>query len=135
MGGSMKKVMAALAAAALLSGFFACKASRKSAAPDFSQMAGSYAGQIPGADVSEIDVVLMLNEDGTYLLRYYYIEKDDSVRVSGSFTFKDDRITLDEPQGFPPYYKAGKDSMTQLDFQGNEITGDLAEKYVLKKIE
>jgi hypothetical protein len=35
--------------------------------------------------------------------------------------------------GFPPYYKLGENTLTHLDLDGNVITGDLADDYVLKK--
>jgi len=96
---------------------------------------GVYTGVIPAADGPGIDVRITLNPDQTYELRYEYLERTNSV-FTGKGKFKWDNagnvITLDD-KTFPPYYRVGENILTQLDMKGKEITGSLANNYVLRK--
>ncbi|MDR2683591.1 MAG: copper resistance protein NlpE [Dysgonamonadaceae bacterium] len=97
---------------------------------------GSYTGIIPCADCGGIRVRLTLNADETYALQYQYLGKgDDKVSsTSGRFTWKADGSTIVLDSGdYPPYYAVGERFLIQLDRDGNRITGELADKYVLAK--
>jgi len=101
-----------------------------------SKWTGVYAGVIPSAGGLGIDVVAILSEDGTYKVSYRYIEKGDEVyKFAGNFSLdrKSKIITLDSKE-LPPYYKAGKHGLTQLDMEGKEIKGKLAKNYKLRKV-
>jgi len=81
-------------------------------------------------------VVLILRDDGTYKMTYQYIERQDTLVVfTGNYTWdmKSSLVTMDS-ESMPSYYKAGKDNLTQLDMNGNEIKGYLAGNYVLRKL-
>ena len=94
---------------------------------------GRYTGTIPAADGPGIEVELTLGP-GTYEIRYHYIDRDSDFDGQGSFTWDDAGavITLDT-KDFPPQYRVGENTLTQLDMEGGTITGALAELYVLKK--
>ena len=98
--------------------------------------AGVYTGIIPAADASGIDVLLFLNTDKTYNLRYRYIDKSyEAFECSGRLKW--DPVTSIITLGVnnsPPYYKVENGSLRQLDIFGNIITGQLAGNYVLKKV-
>lgn len=97
--------------------------------------AGSYQGEIPGADVPGIKVDIILYEDESYNITYVYLGKDSEPFVfTGTFKWDDEgnTIILDSTV-FPPYYRVGENTLTQLDMDGNIITGQLADLYVLKK--
>ena len=97
---------------------------------------GIYAGIIPAADASGIDVMIILRSDETYVLIFNYIDhEEDEFISSGKLKWDEEAkiITLEEAR-FPPYYKVGKGTLTQLDIFGNEITGMLAENYILRKV-
>jgi uncharacterized lipoprotein NlpE involved in copper resistance len=98
--------------------------------------AGSYAGTIPCADCTGINVHLVLNSDETYQLHCQYLGKENNpdYSVSGKFTWNDAKnvITLDS-QDWPRYYQIGENKLTQLDTEGKLITGEFADKYVLTK--
>ena len=96
---------------------------------------GIYAGVIPSAGGSGISVVAILYPNRTYKITYYYIDKEDTLYPStGNLTWdgKENLITLDSGS-LPRYYKVGKNTLTQLDIEGNRITGNLAENYILQK--
>ena len=97
---------------------------------------GIYYGVIPAADCPGIAVVVILNTAGQYKITYQYIDRSTEVLTyTGTFSYdeKTKTITLDGKDS-PSYYKAGKNSLTQLDMEGKEITGQLAEKYRLSKV-
>ena len=98
--------------------------------------AGIYAGVIPAADGPGISVVAILNADMTYRITYQYIGRDTELFVfTGTFEW-DDRartITLDS-RALAPYYRAGRNSLTQLDMEGKKITGPLAGNYRLRRV-
>ena len=97
--------------------------------------AGTYAGLIPSAGGMGIEVRLTLNGDGTYVLLYHYVGRaDPNFTTTGNFTWNSagSVITLDLNNG-PSHYQVGENMLRQLDLEGKEITGDLAEMYILKK--
>ena len=96
--------------------------------------AGVYTGVIPAADGPGIAVRLYLNTDETYELHYLYVDRDSDIYILNgmySWNAKTSLITLDTS---PSYYRLGEHFITQLDMEGKEITGPLAEDYVLRKI-
>jgi uncharacterized lipoprotein NlpE involved in copper resistance len=96
---------------------------------------GVYTGTIPCADCEGIQVQITLNLDETYQMTYHYIAKDEATYdYTGTFKWNDDGsiITLDNSE-VPRFYKVGENKLTQLDMEGNEITGGLADNYILTK--
>ena len=97
---------------------------------------GLYTGVIPSASGMGIEVQLTLRADQTYTLIYNYINK--SGFTAGNSTFSWDEagsvITLKGTDA-PTYYKVEKDRLLQLDLQGEKISGNLADMYILKKVE
>jgi uncharacterized lipoprotein NlpE involved in copper resistance len=99
---------------------------------------GVYSGTIPCADCPGISVSITLLSGNTYKMEYLYQEKEANKETfDGTFQWNEEGnvITLGnlDKNAFPVYYKVGENSITQLDMEGNEITGDLAENYVLAK--
>jgi uncharacterized lipoprotein NlpE involved in copper resistance len=97
---------------------------------------GVYTGVTPAADCPGIEVQLTLNSDGTFALQYQYIDRDVGVfSHEGTFTWDETgRIVILDIENYPPYYETASNRLIQLDMQGNRITGDLADLYVLKKV-
>jgi uncharacterized lipoprotein NlpE involved in copper resistance len=97
---------------------------------------GAYTGIIPSASGIGIDVLIMLNHDDTYMLRYSYIGKPEKIYTSrGSFKWdkNGEMITL-KVKDLPPYYKVGQNRLIQLDQNAKIITDDMDEHFILKKI-
>jgi uncharacterized lipoprotein NlpE involved in copper resistance len=97
---------------------------------------GTYKGVIPAADCPGIDVQIVLNNDKTYGLWYTYIDRDNSAFYrEGTFTWdKTGTIVVLNIKDFPPYYQVAENRLIQLDMKGKIITGDLADLYILNKI-
>ena len=97
--------------------------------------AGVYTGVIPCADCEGINVRITLNNDETYQISYQYLGKNDTPYLfSGHFTWDDagNTIILDN-KDLPFHYKVGEGNLIQLDMDGNPITGEFADNYVLIK--
>jgi uncharacterized lipoprotein NlpE involved in copper resistance len=97
--------------------------------------AGVYTGTIPAADGEGINVRMKINKDNTYELTYEYIGKPvNPFTFNGSFTWNDTKDIIHiEIADAPSYYKVAKNKLIQLDMEGNVITGNFAEMYVLTK--
>ena len=96
---------------------------------------GTYEGVIPCADCEGIKTELTLNQDNTYTLTEEYIDKNLKVENQGNITWTDDgnSISLKTKDDEYKRYKVGENILFQLDLEGNEITGALAQNYQLKK--
>ncbi|GIZ14357.1 copper resistance protein NlpE [Capnocytophaga catalasegens] len=98
--------------------------------------AGTYKGTIPAASSSGIEVTLELMNDNTYKKKEVYLdEKDGTFNEEGTFTWSSDgsKITLKSQKGDTQLYKLIEGGVILLDADGNEITGELASHYILKK--
>lgn len=98
---------------------------------------GTYKGVLPCADCEGIETELKLNADKTYELKETYLGKGDgkAFESKGSFQFDANNtsvIELDKTGDNRKYFVA-EGYLKALDMEGNEITGDLADKYELKK--
>jgi len=103
-----------------------------------SNLAGTYSGLIPCADCDGINVQLSLSTDNTYKLSYQYLKNDkntDNLNFEGTFNVAKNTLTLNglDNKIYPTYFNISENSLTQLDLEGNVITGALAQNYVLVK--
>ena len=141
----MKRMLTAFACMLLLLGVAGCAviATKPDEAPidavhnsrNSLDWAGVYAGIIPAASGPGINVAITLREDLTYLLQYQYIGRQGGgFTLAGTFKWNEDgnSITLDA-QNLPPHYRVGENRLIQLDMDGELITGELADSYVLIK--
>jgi uncharacterized lipoprotein NlpE involved in copper resistance len=116
------------------------KAQTKAEAPDqhTSQnsldWAGTYAGTLPCADCKGIEATVVLNTDQTYHQTFVYQgKKDSSFKEEGKFTWNKGGNTITLISKASPSFRVKEGSIVMLDSDGNEITGVLADKYILKK--
>ncbi|MDR2929012.1 MAG: META domain-containing protein [Cytophagaceae bacterium] len=101
-------------------------------APD---LEGTYTGVIPCADCPGVETSLNLKSDGLYILRTKFIGKSDDVfETIGKFSLNEaaDIITL-EGVSVPNTYQIDKGMIYCLDTDGNRITGELENNYILRK--
>lgn len=101
---------------------------------------GTYYGVLPCADCEGIETVITLSKDLTYKLSSKYLGKSDTaIEKTGSFTWNEVGTTITlggiDDKTAPTKYFVGENQITQLDLEGNKITGALAEKYILRKSE
>jgi uncharacterized lipoprotein NlpE involved in copper resistance len=98
---------------------------------------GTYKGITPCADCEGIATEITLNKDLTFSLKTNYLGKGDgkTFKESGSFVWDKtgNTISLEGLKGSPSQYKVGENRLIQLDMEGKIISGQLAERYVLKK--
>jgi uncharacterized lipoprotein NlpE involved in copper resistance len=126
-----------IAAVLLIAGITACESSPPPVnnAKDKVDWAGQYTGIIPAADSPGINVQITLRADNTFTIVYNYVDRHGLASASGTFSWDDGGNVINlKVADFPPYYRVGRDQLTQLDLQGKKITGKLADHYILRKI-
>jgi uncharacterized lipoprotein NlpE involved in copper resistance len=98
--------------------------------------AGNYIGRIPSASGTGINVQITLRNDETFTIVYSYVDRQSIMTGSGTFTWNEagNIITFNRTD-FPPHYRVGEGHLLQLDLSGRIITGNLADQYVLRKID
>src|SRR5690606_25762729 len=99
---------------------------------------GVYRGLLPCADCEGILMELELHTDLTYELSYQYQgASPEVITEKGVFEWNDagSKITLiGKNQDVHRRYQVGENQLFSLDGDGNRITGELAEMFILKKI-
>lgn len=99
---------------------------------------GTYQGVLPCADCEGIKTTLTLNQDSSFMLQTQYLGKDDQVfEKQGKFVWNraQNQITLQGIENAPNQFLVGENVLIQLNLEGDRITGDLADKYRLAKLE
>jgi len=94
---------------------------------------GSYQGILPCADCEGIKTQIVLNKDLSYILETQYLGKDEKVFQSkGTFKWNESgsKITLDNEN--KQIYQVGENRIFHLDKDGNRITGEIANNYILE---
>jgi len=95
---------------------------------------GVYAGTLPCADCSGIytEITLKGNE---YTMKMVYQGKgdDNTFETSGNYTWNNDRSIITLGRDSLERYKVERGKLIALDMDGNIITGDLADSFVLHK--
>lgn len=95
---------------------------------------GTYKGVVPCADCEGIETIVVLT-DKEFVRKTQYLGKDTKVfEEKGVFTWKNGNIIVFEDiTNAPNQYFVGENMIKQLDMEGNVITGDLADRYILTK--
>lgn len=97
---------------------------------------GTYSGTMPCASCAAIQTTISLSDEGTYKLKMVYLGEDEpnTVEASGAIDWNEagNTITLQD-EDEPNQYFVGENYLAKLDIDRNRITGDLAEKYLLRK--
>lgn len=98
---------------------------------------GTYEGTLPCSDCPGIKTTIVLNQNNTYSKTSEYIGKENpKFDEEGKIEWHDNGrdITLIPTKGESEIYKVIEGSLVMLDREGNEITGELAPHYILKKL-
>ena len=96
---------------------------------------GTYHGVIMGNDSRLLNAKLTIDYDGTFVLRYSYINDSNNVfTYSGNFSWNSagSAITLDNTN-IPRYYRVGENVLIQLDSYGNNVMGHFPGTFQLIK--
>jgi heat shock protein HslJ len=94
---------------------------------------GTYQGILLCADCEGIKTQIVLNKDLTYVLETQYLGKDKKVfQAKGNFKWNEEgsKITIDNTE--KQIYQVGENRLFHLDKDGNRITGEIANNYVLE---
>jgi uncharacterized lipoprotein NlpE involved in copper resistance len=97
---------------------------------------GVYKGTLPCADCGGIETEIVLGKDNSFVKRTIYQGKDGKVfEEKGSYAWNSEgnTITLSGIKSGPHQYFVGENTLIQLNMDGKRITGNLADKYVLRK--
>lgn len=97
---------------------------------------GLYKGKLPCADCEGIETEIVLDKDMSFVKRTVYLGKDGKVfEEKGLYSWNNEGniIILAGIKNGPNLYFAGENTLIQLDMEGNRITGNLADKYILHK--
>lgn len=98
--------------------------------------AGTYKGILPCADCEGIAVEIRVYYDGGFFKTIEYLGVDEGIvfEYSGNYTWNDagNTITLRGLE-IPNQYFVAEERLFHLDMDGQRITGDLADHYVLHK--
>lgn len=98
---------------------------------------GVYEGTIPCADCEGIKTTVTIGEDHAFTVVSEYLGKEDDniFTDKGTWEIKESTITLKQDDESVQKYFVGEGFIQFLDQDGNKITGDMADMYILKKTE
>lgn len=96
---------------------------------------GIYRGIIPCADCPGIKTTVYISRDGIFKSTYEYIDRNSSYEKTGKYSWNKEgnTITLQPSSGASTKYFVGENQLIQLDKDGNKITGELANHFILTK--
>jgi uncharacterized lipoprotein NlpE involved in copper resistance len=98
---------------------------------------GIYLGFVPCDDCKGIKTTLALNNNNSYLLITQYVGKSEREFVEkGKFTSddKDNTVVLtSKDNSVTRNYLVAENQLIQLDNMGNRISGNLADRYILRR--
>ncbi|MTF39032.1 copper resistance protein NlpE N-terminal domain-containing protein [Cyanobacterium aponinum UTEX 3221] len=98
---------------------------------------GVYEGILPCASCEGIKTTIILNQDLTFVQQVQYLGIDERTwETKGTFQWNEagNRITLQGIEQAPNQFIVGENRLIQLDMNGDRISGDLADKYILNKV-
>ncbi|MGC1632333.1 MAG: copper resistance protein NlpE, partial [Gelidibacter sp.] len=97
--------------------------------------AGTYEGEVPCADCDGIKTVITINQDSTFTIKETYLGKEAKpYETKGTFKWDDkgQKLIFSDPNR--QSYFVGENTLTQLDSDGNKITGAMESLYILNKV-
>ena len=98
---------------------------------------GTYSGIVPCADCEGIETTLTLNIDRTFTIITNYLGRNDALEETFNGNFRWDetgsKVILEGVKFAPKQFKVGENRVWQLDKNGEIITGELADHYILTK--
>ncbi len=94
---------------------------------------GVYQGKIPAADCPGIQVVITLNKDKSFARKNTYLERNKEYTDTGTYIVRENTLYMITEKNDTSCYRVEEDNLRMLDRNKQEITGSLADKYILKK--
>lgn len=96
---------------------------------------GTYKGVLPAADCPGIETTLTLTKSKIFTLHSKYLERNAAFEEKGTYAVDDNILTLKADNGEFSYYKIEENRLRMLTLEKKEVTGDLAEYYLLNKVQ
>lgn len=97
---------------------------------------GTYEGTLPCADCKGIKTIVTLNKDNTYVAKEVYQGRDSlPVETKGTFEWDKAGQTISFSDKDRHSYFVGENTLTHLDKDGNKVTGNLKDTYILNKVQ
>lgn len=95
---------------------------------------GKYEGILPCADCEGIKYIVELKKDGNFFIEQEYLGKETVYQDEGFYKWDASGNVLHLNSNVSPLVlKVEENRLKVLDQQGKEITGNLKDKYILKK--
>lgn len=92
-----------------------------------------YQGTIPAADGPGIEMTLTLKDNNSFTNKLVYIDSEDGIfDEAGSYSIANNIITAKTADEIS-YYKIEDNRLRILDYQKQEVTGPMADMYILVK--
>ncbi|WP_413532465.1 copper resistance protein NlpE [Empedobacter brevis] len=96
---------------------------------------GKYEGTLPCADCEGIKYIVELKKDGNFFIEQEYLGKETVYQDEGFYKWDASGNILHLNSNVSPLVlKVEENRLKVLDQQGKEISGNLKEKYILKKL-
>ena len=96
---------------------------------------GKYEGTLPCADCEGIKYIVELKKDGNFFIEQEYLGKETVYQDEGFYKWDASGNVLHLNSNVSPLVlKVEENRLKVLDQEGKEITGNLKDKYILKKI-
>jgi uncharacterized lipoprotein NlpE involved in copper resistance len=98
--------------------------------------AGSYRGVFPCADCPGIQTIVTLKADNTYVSSSTYLGNQGRTSTQqGTFRWDETGNVISLSGDEPAHYRVGEGRLIRLALDGSSMTGALADRYVLKKVD
>lgn len=97
---------------------------------------GIYEGLLPCADCEGVQIEIELGVGNSYVKKLTFLgsENNEVIENHGAFSWNDEGNTITlEGEDAPNRYFVGENTLIQLDLDGNRISGELANRYILNK--
>lgn len=97
---------------------------------------GTYTGTMPCTDCEGIETEITINK-GRYVIKRTYLETDNTEQNTftqcGTYKWNEERSVLIFDNDPEQQYLVRENTLVALNQNGKEVTGDLADLYVLKR--
>ena len=97
---------------------------------------GTYEGVLPCDDCAGLVVKIMLHADSSYMATIRHLRPKENKEDSWSGKFKwinESTIQLEGVRTIAPKYIIAENKIIQLDVNGKQVEGELANKYILNR--
>lgn len=131
----LKSIKLSILISALAIACYSCKSAKKEPLKNTDGIEGVFIGNLPCNDCAAVRTVVKLTSPDRIEIESLFVGKSDSMfSFSGKFTYnKENNRLIYKDKGKINQFVWGDNKITQLDQNGNRITGKFADKYILTR--